>query len=75
MKRFLSVGIWGMLVLAGCNNDDDVVDVPVDQTVETGMNQAMASTVVPMVGFMAAVADLLGGRGGRAGLPGNQRVV
>lgn len=68
MKRFLCVCLCGTLVLAGCKNDDDVVNVPVDQTVETGMNQAMASTVVPMVGFMAAVADLLAGPGAVAGL-------
>ena len=68
MRRFLSVCLGGTLLLAGCNNQDDVVNVPVDQTVETGMNQAMASTVVPMVGFMAAVADLLAGPGAVAGL-------
>ncbi|HET9300450.1 MAG TPA: hypothetical protein VFO11_10925 [Candidatus Polarisedimenticolaceae bacterium] len=68
MKLFMSVCLCAMLVLAGCNNDDNVVDIPVDQAVETGMNQAMATTVVPTVDFMAAVAHLLAGPGAVAGL-------
>lgn len=68
MKLFMSVCLCAMLVLAGCNNDDNVVNIPVDQAVETGMNQAMATTVVPTVGFMAAVADLLAGPGAVVGL-------
>ena len=59
MKRWMCACACGLLVLAGCNDDEDVVNAPVDAAVETGMNQALSATVVPLVGFMGAMADLL----------------
>ena len=54
----LLVCLVALLTVVGCS-DDDVVDVPVDQAVEAGLNDAMASTVVPLVTFLGTVGDLL----------------
>jgi hypothetical protein len=61
-KRLWCVLVLPVLLLsgAGCNDDDDdVLNAPVDQAVETALNSALTTTVVPLVGFMAAVGDLL----------------
>jgi hypothetical protein len=69
MKRWMSALVCGVLLLAGCNNDDeDVINAPVDTAVETGMNQALSNTVVPLVTFMGAMGDLLSGPGAVAGV-------
>ena len=47
-----------MLVVPGCNDDDDVINSNVSQTVETGMDQALGTTVVPLVQFYGALGDL-----------------
>ena len=58
-KAWLAVACAAVLLpLAGCN-DGDVTDVPVDQAVEAGVNQALTTTVVPLVQFMGAIGDLL----------------
>ena len=52
------VCVVALLPVVGCN-DDDVLDVPVDQAVEAGLNSALTETIVPLVQFMGAVGDLL----------------
>ena len=61
-KRVLLVlvGLLALLPVVGCNDDDDeVFNPPVDQAVETGLDSALSSTVVPIVGFMGAVGELM----------------
>jgi hypothetical protein len=48
-----------LLVVAGCNDSNDVSNVPADQAVEAGLNSALQTTVVPLVTFMGALGDLL----------------
>jgi len=48
-----------MLAVPGCSSDDDVLDVPTDQVVEAGLNDALTTTVVPLVNFIGGISDLL----------------
>ena len=70
-KRFLCMLVlpWMVLCAVGCNDDDnEVLNVPVDQQVQTGLNSALTTTVVPLVTFMGAMGDLLSSPGAVAGL-------
>lgn len=72
MKRSMacSLGIAfaaALIASVGCSDDDNPVEVPVDQVVEAGINDALTTTVVPVVRFMGAVGDLLTARNAVAG--------
>lgn len=57
-----------MLSVAGCHNDDDVFEPPVDQAVEAGLDSAITTTVVPFATFMGAMGDLLSARAAVGGI-------
>ena len=48
-----------LVVVPGCDDDDDVTSLPADQIVEAGLNSALQTTVVPLVTFMGTIGDFL----------------
>jgi hypothetical protein len=48
-----------LLVQPGCDDDDDVTSIPADAAVEAGLNNALQTTVVPLVSFMGTIGNLL----------------
>jgi len=55
----LAAAVAMLLVLPGCDDDDDVTSIPADAAVEAGLNSALQTTVVPLVTFMGTIGDLL----------------
>jgi hypothetical protein len=49
----------GMLLVVGCSDDNEVIEAPVDQAVEAGLDSALTTSVVPLVTFMGTMGDLL----------------
>lgn len=52
---FATIGLIG-----GCSNDDAVQGVPANQAVEAGLNDAMQTTVAPLVTLFGAVGNFFG---------------
>ncbi len=59
-----------MLFVPGCSNDDNPTNLPPDALVEAGLNSALQTTVVPLIGFMGALGDLLTAAPATAGARG-----
>ena len=57
--RLALVCFLALLPVVGCSDDDDPFDVPVEEAVENGLDEALTTTVVPMVTFMGTLGDLL----------------
>ncbi len=59
--------LWGVVACAvamvevpGCHSNDNVTNVPTEQTVQTDLNKALTTTVVPAVQFFATIGASLG---------------
>lgn len=57
--RLALVCLLALLPIVGCSDDDDLFDVPVEEAVENGLDEALTTTVVPMVTFMGALGDFM----------------
>jgi hypothetical protein len=64
-RRWLALAAAvAILAVPGCSDDSDDFSVPVDQAVEAGLNEALTTTVVPLVTFFGTIGDLLGAGAG-----------
>jgi len=51
--------VVAMVLVPSCGSDKKVTDIPVDQAIEAGLDETLATTVVPLVTFFGAIGDLL----------------
>ena len=57
--KVICTAVFLAFVCIGCSSDDLIPEVPADQVVEAGLNDAMQTTVVPLVTFFGAMSNFL----------------